>query len=81
MDAGRRAVRLRRTDHRQRYDVDGQGTVVTVEGALARARAARRIGRVEKARRMLGTALTHAHDDPDVLVELAELSGERGALA
>ncbi|TDP41609.1 tetratricopeptide repeat protein [Nocardia ignorata] len=54
---------------------------MTVEGALARARAARRIGRVEKARRMLGTALTHAHDDPDVLVELAELSGERGALA
>ncbi|MCA2208228.1 tetratricopeptide repeat protein [Nocardia rosealba] len=47
---------------------------MTVEGALERARAARRIGRVEEARRVLGTALAQAHDDPDVLVELAGIA-------
>ncbi|WP_278263951.1 tetratricopeptide repeat protein [Nocardia sp. AG03] len=48
-----------------------------VEVALERAEVARRIGRVEEAQRLLGTAVLTAPDDPRVLVGLAELAFDR----
>ncbi|WP_446223241.1 tetratricopeptide repeat protein [Nocardia sp. IBHARD005] len=45
-----------------------------VQVALERARVAREIGRIEEARRILGTALLAAPDDPDVLVALADIA-------
>ncbi|MFD9549698.1 tetratricopeptide repeat protein [Nocardia salmonicida] len=45
-----------------------------VQGALERARVAKEIGRIEEARRILGTALVDAPDDPRVLVALADIA-------
>ncbi|MEU4705748.1 tetratricopeptide repeat protein [Nocardia salmonicida] len=45
-----------------------------VQAALERARAAQAIGRLEQARRILGTALANAPDDPRVLVALADIA-------
>ncbi|MFI7525526.1 tetratricopeptide repeat protein [Nocardia salmonicida] len=45
-----------------------------VQAALERARAAQQIGRLEQARRILGTALANAPDDPGVLVALADIA-------
>ncbi|MEV4151624.1 tetratricopeptide repeat protein [Nocardia salmonicida] len=45
-----------------------------VQAALERARAAQEIGRLEQARRILGTALANAPDDPRVLVALADIA-------
>ncbi|MFD6212664.1 tetratricopeptide repeat protein, partial [Nocardia salmonicida] len=45
-----------------------------VQGALERARVAKEIGRIEEARRILGTALADAPDDPRVLVALADIA-------
>lgn len=45
-----------------------------VEVALERAEVAKRIGRVEEAKRLLGTAVLTAPDDPRVLAGLAELA-------
>ncbi|MFD4443301.1 tetratricopeptide repeat protein [Nocardia sp. NPDC058519] len=45
-----------------------------VQVALERARVAQEIGRIEEARRILGTALLEAPDDPRVLVALADIA-------
>lgn len=45
-----------------------------VQAALERARVAKEIGRIEEARRILGTALLAAPDDPRVLVALADIA-------
>ncbi|MFD4430423.1 tetratricopeptide repeat protein [Nocardia sp. NPDC058497] len=45
-----------------------------VQAAIERARVAKEIGKVEEARRILGTALAMAPDDPEVLVALGNIA-------
>ncbi|MFE6920530.1 tetratricopeptide repeat protein [Nocardia sp. NPDC057663] len=45
-----------------------------VQVAIERARIAQQIGRIEEARRILGTALLDAPDDPRVLIALADIA-------
>ncbi|WP_410869733.1 tetratricopeptide repeat protein [Nocardia sp. A7] len=45
-----------------------------VQAALERARVAKEVGRLEEARRILGTALVDAPDDPRLLVALADIA-------
>ncbi|MFD6395688.1 tetratricopeptide repeat protein [Nocardia sp. NPDC060249] len=54
----------------------GGGAVVPVQVALQRARVAQEIGRIEEARRILGTALLDAPEDPYLLVALADIAYE-----
>ncbi|MET9214004.1 MULTISPECIES: tetratricopeptide repeat protein [unclassified Nocardia] len=48
-----------------------------VQAAIERARVARELGRIEEARRILGTALATAPDDPEVLVALGNIALDR----
>ncbi|MFC9662321.1 tetratricopeptide repeat protein [Nocardia sp. NPDC127606] len=47
---------------------------MSVQVALERARVAKEIGRIEQARQILGGALAHAPDDPEVLVALGDIA-------
>ncbi|ATL69079.1 hypothetical protein CRH09_25790 [Nocardia terpenica] len=58
----------------------GGGDVIEVERVLARADAARELGRVEEARRILGEALVVAPEDPALLERMADIAYRLGRI-